>query len=96
MDYRCEGTEEKVVPYISAEWCDEKGNILNSAYYTDIHGKYNTKWARMGYNFAAAGKMPARLRIRLNCYNTRTGRVFVDNVELRSTVKDGLKAEKTK
>ena len=96
VDYRCEGSEEKVVPYISAEWCDEKGNILDSAYYTDIHGKYNPQWARMGFNFTVAGKLPARLRIRLNCYNSKTGRVIVDNVELCSTTRDILKPEKNK
>ena len=96
VDYRCEGTEKQVVPYISAEWCDKKGNILNSAYYTDVHGKYNENWARMGFNFASAGQLPARLRIRLNCYRSRTGKVIIDNVELKSTVKDILKPEKNK
>jgi hypothetical protein len=96
VDYRCDGTEKQVVPYISAEWCDKKGNILNSAYYVDVHGKYNENWARMGFNFTSASQLPARLRIRLNCYRSRTGKVIVDNVELKSTVKDILKPEKNK
>lgn len=94
VDYRCEGSEKKVNPYISAEWCDEKSNILDSAYYSDAHGKYSEKWSRIGHQFTCGGKLPARLRIRLNCWNSKTGRVIVDNVVLQSTEKDILKPEK--
>ena len=96
VDYRCEGSEKKVNPFISAEWCDKEGNILDSAYYSDRHGKYSSKWSRMGHQFTYGGKLPARLRIRLNCWNSKTGRVIVDNVELLATVKDCLIPEKKK
>ena len=94
VDYRCENTDRKVIPYISSEWCDSKGKILHAAYYSDVHGKNNSEWSQMKLKFTAAGTLPARLRIRLYLCGTRKGRALLDNVVLKSTVKDILKPEK--
>ena len=93
VDYRCEGTQEKVIPYISSEWCDSKDSILHPVYYRDVHGRNNNGWSQMKLKFTAAGDLPARLRIRLYLCNTKTGRVLMDNVVLKSTQKDILTPE---
>ena len=96
MDYRCENTDQKVIPYISSEWCDSKDKILHAAYYSDVHGRNNTKWSQMKLKFTAAGALPGRLRIRLYLCGTKNGRVLLDNVVIKSTVKDILTPETKK
>ena len=94
VDYRCENTDEKVIPYISSEWCGSDNKILHAAYYSDVHGRNNPGWARMRLKFTAAGALPGRLRIRLYLCGTKKGRVILDNVVIKSTEKDILKVEK--
>jgi hypothetical protein len=94
VNYRCLGTEEKVIPYISSEWCDKENNILHPVYYRDIHGKNSSTYRQLKLKFTAAGGLPARLRIRLYACNSKTGKVFIDNVVLKATEKDILTIEK--
>jgi hypothetical protein len=94
VNYRCIGTEEKVIPYISSEWCDKENNILHPVYYRDIHGKNSSTYRQLKLKFTAAGGLPARLRIRLYACNSKTGKVFIDNVVLKATEKDILTIEK--
>jgi hypothetical protein len=95
-DYFCENLQSAAIPYVSAEWCNAKGEILHPVYYSDTHGKNGKNWQKIVLKFTSPGTLPARLRIRLNLCRTKTGKVIFDNVILKSSVKNILTAEKKK
>ena len=78
--YRCVGTTEKVIPYISAEWCDDKNEILHSVFYSDIHGVYSEDWATAAFNFTTPYQLPGYLRIRLCNAGSTKGKIQYDDV----------------
>ena len=93
-DFLCEGLQETAIPYVSAEWCDQKGTVLHPVYYCDTHGKDGKKWQKIVLKFTSPGKLPARLKIRLSLCRTQKGRVLFDNAVIRSTAENILKPEK--
>ena len=80
VKYRCVGTTEKVIPYISAEWCDDKNEILHSVFYSDIHGVYSEDWSTAVFNFTTPYQLPGNLRIRLCISGSTKGKVQYDDL----------------
>jgi predicted Zn-dependent protease len=70
----------KIIPYISAEWCDDKNEILHSVFYSDIHGVYSEDWATASFNFTTPYQLPGYLRIRLCNTGSPKGKLQYDDV----------------
>ena len=85
--YRCVGTTEKIIPYISAEWCDDKNEILHSVFYSDIHGVYSEDWTTAAFNFTTPYQLPGYLRIRLCNTGSPKGKLQYDDVIIWETPK---------
>ena len=80
--YRCKDTDPGAIPYLSAEWCDEKGNCLHPAFYSDIHGKPSETWGKMLLKCTTPARFPAYLSIGLNISRSRRGSILFDDISI--------------
>ncbi|MBQ7694235.1 MAG: DUF4838 domain-containing protein [Lentisphaeria bacterium] len=92
--YRCEGTDQKCIPYLSADWCDEKGERLHPAFYSDIHGKPSEKWRKMVLKCAAPTNLPAYLSVRMNISRSKKGSILYDRLSITRLLEERREQKK--